>query len=233
MKNRPEFSEIKIYEEFSKYYWYCEELKTICRHLGIDSRGMKLELNHRIEEFFKRNMIAGTQDPNNPSDFFISQKRSLGQKKNLKAAQNHADKSPDKQLSLNSSLIECKFCFSQRFRNFFSEQTGISNFKFNADMVATARKVRENEDFNFTLGDMLDIYYRRKTYAKYDRSCLQWNKFVKDFCSDIAAARFFNKLKVASILWSKVRDSTREKIYKTELLEEFSKEIDEYAKIKV
>ena len=78
-----------------------------------------------------------------------------------------------------TGLIECKFCFSQRFREFFSVQTGIKNFKFNADMVATSRKVKEEGDKTFTLGDMLEVFYGRKTYAKYDKSCLQWNKFVK------------------------------------------------------
>ena len=37
------------------------------------------------------------------------------------------------------------------------------NFKFNTDMVATAKKVRETNDTSFTLGDLLDIFYGRKT----------------------------------------------------------------------
>ena len=53
-------------------------------------------------------------------------------------------------------------------------------------MVATAKAVKESSDESFTLGDLLDIYYGRKTYAVYDKSALQWNKFVKDFCADEA-----------------------------------------------
>ncbi len=34
MGRRPAFEEIKTYEEFSKYYWYCEELAAICRISG-------------------------------------------------------------------------------------------------------------------------------------------------------------------------------------------------------
>lgn len=30
--------------------------------------------------------------------------------------------------------------------------------------------------------DFLDIYYGKKTYAVYDMSALQWNRFVKDMC---------------------------------------------------
>lgn len=37
MEKRPAFREIKNYHEFSKYYWYQEELKQICKDLGIDN----------------------------------------------------------------------------------------------------------------------------------------------------------------------------------------------------
>ena len=205
MEKRPKFNEIKSFEEFSKYYWYREELETICKNLGIDSNGMKLELNHNIEEYFKGNLI---------------------QKKKRRPVSAGAGKTgADTPLTLETSLIDCKFCFSQRFREFFSEQTGIKKFKFNTDMVATSRKVKEGGDKTFTLGDMLEVFYGRKTYAKYDKSCLQWNKFVKDFCSDPESERFSDKLKTASILWREVRNSTREKVYSHNLLEEFADKI--------
>ena len=57
MNNRPPFTEIKSFEEFSKYYWYREELQKICRSLGIDASGIKAELNHNIKEDFKGNII--------------------------------------------------------------------------------------------------------------------------------------------------------------------------------
>ena len=193
---RPDFSEIKSYEEFSKYYWYREELQKICKQLGIDASGMKAELNHNIEEYFMGNLIRK------------SAKKTSASKK-----------SDDIPLTLETSLIECNFRFSQRMRDFFSEQTGLKNFKFNTDMVATAKKVRETNDTSVTLGDLLDIYYGRKSYATYDKSCLQWNKFVQDFCADPATEIFPNKLKTAAKLWKIVRESTREKVYKHELLE--------------
>ena len=56
--------------------------------------------------------------------------------------------------------------------------------KFNVDMVASVKVVKECGDASFTFGDLLDIYYGKKTYATYDKSALQWNKFVKDFCED-------------------------------------------------
>ena len=57
MEKRPSFDEINNFEEFSKYYWYREELQKICREHGIDAGGMKAELNHNIEEYFKGNLI--------------------------------------------------------------------------------------------------------------------------------------------------------------------------------
>ncbi len=201
---RPDFSTIKSYEEFSQYYWYREELQKICKQLGIDANGMKAELNHNIEEYFKGNIIRSKQ-------------------KNKNAQKPMLVKTED--LTLQTNLLDCHFCFSQRFRDFFSEQTGIKNFKFNVDMVATVRKVKETKDDSFTLGDLLDIYSGKKTYAKYNKVSLQWNKFVQDFCADPETSQFPNKLKTAARLWKIVRESTREKVYTHELLNEFAEQI--------
>ena len=228
METRPQFEEIKTFNEFSKFYWYREELVKICRRHGISASGYKADLNKRIEEYFRDN----TCNKENETSEKDKQKRQSGPISNKsviskKTPRSHKPKIQVKELSLETSLIECGFCFSQTFRDFFSAQTGIKNFKFNVDMVATARKVRETEDCTFTLGDLLDIYYGRKSYAKYDKVSLQWNKFVKDFCADPASAQFPNKLKTAARLWKEVRQSSKEKVYKHELLEEY-KEITKY-----
>ncbi len=194
MSNRPPFAQISSYQEFAKYYWYREELQQICRSLGIASSGMKTELCRNIEEYFKGNIIP--------------------EKKPAKSV-----KQTDFQPDLNSKLLECGFSFGPKFREFFAQKTGVKNFKYNADMVATVKKVRETNDLTFTLGDLLDIYYGKKTYAKYDNSALQWNRFVKDFCADPATNRFTDKLKTAAALWRIVRESTMEKKYSRELLE--------------
>ena len=201
METRPDFSQIKSFQEFSKYYWYREELQKICKGLGLDSSGMKAELNRVIQEYFKGNRIAPGA---------VGKPGAASKTKNRAAAK----------LSLSTGLIECGFTFGPRFRDFFSAQTGVAKFKFNVDMVATAKKVKQDGDSSFTLGDLLDIYYGKKTYAKYDKVCLQWNKFVQDFCADPASAAFPNKLKAAAALWKQVRDSTRPKVYTHQLLEE-------------
>lgn len=218
MEARPDFSQIKSFQEFSKYYWYREELQKICKALDLDSSGMKAELNRVIEEYFKGNKIvpkpkiarAGAVETPSAKD----KTRAPSKSKNRAAAN----------LSLDTGLIECGFTFGPRFRDFFRSQSGVANFKFNVDMVATAKKVKEDRDTSFTLGDLLDVYYGKKTYAKYDKVSLQWNKFVKDFCSDPASAAFPNKLQTAAALWKEVRDSTRPKVYTHELLAALKKE---------
>ena len=45
---RPIFENIKDYQEFSKYYWYREELKQICKKIGVANTGTKQELNYYI-----------------------------------------------------------------------------------------------------------------------------------------------------------------------------------------
>ena len=149
---RPLFEKIKSYEEFSKYYWYREELQCICRQYGINACGMKAELNHNIEEYFNGNVICSKK----------KQRVKVLVKPTASRTNNEHSSADDIHLTLDTPLLSCNFRFSQRFRDFFSKQTGIERFKFNTDMVATARKVRETGDEKFTLGDLLDIFYGKK-----------------------------------------------------------------------
>jgi len=194
---RPDFDNIKDYEEFSKYYWYRDELIRICKAHGLKACGSKIELNKVVEAFF-------------------SGKKILPEKKATKRS-----KATVTELTLDTGLLACGFTFGNRFREFFRQQTGEENFKFNVDMVATAKAVKESGDASFTLGDLLDIYYGKKEYATYDRSALQWNRFVKDFCEDEATKVFPERLKAAAALWKIVRDSDMKKEYSHELFEKY------------
>lgn len=203
-ENRADFSNIKSFEEFNRYYWYREELSQICKSLGLEYRGTKQELNHIIEQYFKGNRIE----------------KSI-RKVNKRQAE---------AITLNTPLLECGFSFNQKFREYFSVVTGVDPFKFNADMATAWRKVKAENDLNFTIQDMLKVYYGESDYAKYDHSVCQWNQFLKDFCSDEFSDFYSNKLKVAAILWKEVRDSTNEKIYSRQLLDEYRYKIEEYQK---
>ena len=203
-ENRVDFSNIKSFEEFNRYYWYREELSQICKSLGLEYRVTKQELNHIIEQYFNGNKI----------EKFI-------RKVNKKQAE---------AITLNASLLECGFSFNQKFREYFSVVTGVEPFKFNADMATAWRKVKAENDLNFTIQDMLKVYYGESDYAKYDHSVCQWNQFLKDFTSDEFSDFHFNKLKVAAILWKEVRNSTNEKNYSRQLLDDYRYKIKEYQK---
>ena len=205
MKNgRPDFRDIKSFEEFNRYYWYREELSQICKSLGLEYRCTKKELNYIIEQYFKGNRIEKSTRKVN--------------KKNAEV------------ISLNTPLLECGFSFNQKFRDYFSAVTGVIPFKFNADMATAWRKVKRDNDINFTIQDMIKIYYGESDYAKYDNSACQWNQFLKDFCADESSNNYSNKLKVAAILWKEVRDSKSEKNYSKQLLNEYKYKVEEYRK---
>ena len=201
---RPSFKDIESFEEFNKYYWYREELSQICKSLGLEYRCTKKELNYIIEQYFKGNRI---------------------EKSTRKVNKKHVEV-----ISLNTPLLECGFSFNQKFRDYFSAVTGVSPFKFNADMATAWRKVKRDNDINFTIQDMIKIYYGESDYAKYDNSACQWNQFLKDFCADESSNNYSNKLKVAAILWKEVRDSKSEKNYSKKLLNEYRYKVEEYRK---
>ena len=98
---------------------------------------------------------------------YLSGDKILPEKKTIKRK-----KTTVKELTLDTGLIECGFTFGSRFREFYAEQTGVKPFKFNVDMVASAKTVKENGDETFTLGDLLDIYYRKVLEPPYNRFSL-------------------------------------------------------------
>lgn len=203
-KQRPNFKDIHSFEEFNCYYWYREELSQICKSLGLEYRGTKQELNDIIHQYFLGNKI---------------------EKRMSKKTKNQVEV-----ITLETPLLYCGFSFNQKFRDYFSSVTGINPFKFSADMATAWRKVKREKDINFTIQDMLKIYYGESDYAKYDSSACQWNQFLKDFCLDECSNFYSHKLKVASILWKEVRNSTNDKIYTRELLKRYENKVSEYLK---
>lgn len=201
---RSNFKDIHSFEEFNCYYWYREELSQICKSLELEYQCTKKELNFIIEQYFKGNKIT----------------------RNL----NKDIKTQTDVITLETPLLYCGFSFNQKFRDYFSAVTGISPFKFSADMATAWRKVKKDKDINFTIQDMIKIYYGESDYAKYDSSACQWNQFLKDFCLDECSNFYSNKLKVASILWKEVKNSKNEKIYTKELLKEYEHKVKEYRK---
>ena len=201
---RPSFKDIESFEEFNKYYWYREELSQICKSLGLEYRCTKKELNYIIEQYFKGNKVEKSFS--------------------------RAKKSQSEVIALETPLLNCGFSFNKKFRDYFSAVTGVSPFKFNADMATAWRKVKKDNDEKFTIQDMIKIYYGESDYAKYDNSACQWNQFLKDFCADESSNNYSNKLRVAAILWKEVKKLKNEKIYSKQLLNEYRYKVEEYRK---
>lgn len=205
-EKRPDFRDIKSFEEFNKYYWYREELSQICKSLGLEYRCTKRELNYIIEQYFRGNKVGK----------FLSMSK--------------GNKNQSEVITLETPLLKCGFSFNPKFRDYFSAVTGISPFKFSADMATAWRKVKRDKDTKFTIQDMIKIYYGESDYAKYDSSACQWNQFLKDFCLDEFSDCYSNKLKVAAILWKEVRNSINAKVYSRELLKKYEYKVEEYCK---
>ena len=203
-EKRPDFRDIRSFEEFNRYYWYREELSQICKSLGLEYRCTKQELNYIIEQYFMGNKV----------EKFLSK----------------GNKSQVEVITLETPLLNCGFSFNQKFRDYFSAVTGISPFKFSADMATAWRKVKRDKDIKFTIQDMIKIYYGESDYAKYDSSACQWNQFLKDFCLDELSDCYSNKLKVAALLWKEVRNSIHEKAYSQELLKKYESKVEAYRK---
>ncbi|EHJ52777.1 SAP domain-containing protein [Streptococcus macacae] len=196
MVKRPDFFKIKTYEEFCSYYWYQKELLQICRQLGLAHSGIKQELNDRIKAYFAGHL------PKESNEKTVRPKTV-------------------QEVSLSSSLLLCGFAFNQKFREYFARQTGVEPFKFTADMATAWRKVKAENDINFTIQDLLDIYAGKSDYAKYDNRSCQWNQFYKDFCADKRTAAIKNKMKIASILWQAVKESNQAKVYSSQLWDSY------------
>ena len=153
IESRPEFDKITSFDEFNKYYWYREEVSQICKRLGLECKGTKQELNHIIEQYFKGNLIKKSSVKN--------------------------EKKQVENITLETPLLECGFSFNTKFREYFSAVTGITPFKFTADMATAWRKAKREKDSKFTIKDLLKVYYGESDYAKYDNSVCQWNQFLK------------------------------------------------------
>ena len=203
-EKRPNFKDIHSFEEFNLYYWYREELSQICKSLELEYRGTKQELNEIIHQYFLGNTVEKRVNKRNTKQVEV--------------------------ITLNTPLLFCVFSFNQKFRDYFSTVSGISPFKFNADMATAWRKVKRDKDITFTIQDMIKIYYGESDYAKYDSSACQWNQFLKEFCLDECSNNYSDKLKAAATLWKEVRDSKNEKVYSRELLKKYEDKIEEYLK---
>lgn len=86
--------------------------------------------------------------------------------------------------------------------------------------------------------DLMSVYLENKSSKQNETTKLpdymipeertyQWNNFVKDFNKDPCSKKFKNKMKVAALLWRKVRDKPGSKKYTSNLINEYENEVKE------
>ena len=226
--SRPEFSTSMSVEEFNKHYWYKEDLQKICRDYNVSSRGTKAELKSRIESV----LLGGDTT-----------------KTRRKNTSNIRVDIPDNDMTLNinpnsddSAKLRVKvisgFRFGAEWREFCGRVLNERNFKFTKEMAAVVRKLKSENDREFTVNDLLKVYKIGKQckstkeypfdFMQPEEQTYQWNNFVRDFNKDARSKSFTDKMRVAAILWGKVRDNPGMKKYRSSLIDEYINEINEF-----
>lgn len=209
---RPEFSLSMSYDEFKRHYWYRQELSEICREYGMGSDGTKAELEEKIKN--KLSGKSGVSISKRPKVEFTGE------------------------IMLETKLLESGFKFNEQTRKFFADLLNMKKFKFNKEMAAMLREAKKRNDYNITVKDLLNTYLESKKqtsekkilphYMQTEEQTYQWNNFVREFNEDKRSKEYTNKMKVAAILWSKVRDTPGLKEYSETLMDTYKEEIEKY-----
>lgn len=224
---RPEFTPTMSVTEFKRHYWYAIELRKICRMLGLDFTGTKAELTSRVEHFLSGDINFSSSKEREELKISMTD-TALG----LVVAPGTTSYA-----KLSTKIID-GFSFNTDWRAFYSKVLGKTNFKFTKEMAVAVREAKKRHDNSLTVRDLLVIYKVSKqhksigkilpSYIQVEEQTYQWNNFVRDFNRDSRSRIFSNRMKVASILWSKMRDNPGPKVYCTDLIDVYAKDLTEY-----
>ncbi|WP_314736980.1 hypothetical protein [Limosilactobacillus urinaemulieris] len=135
------------------------------------------------------------------------------------------------EINLDTKLINSGFCFNKAARQWFADYFGVEKFSFSKKMAVIKRKAEVERDEQATVGDLIQQmqnWDKNKIASPAEENTYQWNNFVRDFFKDPATKQFSQRLKVASLLWKKVRISQGKKVYCHNMLEKYNKEIEIY-----
>lgn len=196
--------------EFTQKYYYKTELIKLCRQYKLPTSGTKAELNSCITKYLK-----GV-----PSS-------------KIKLIRNNRDRHPLQysEISLDTKLINSGFCFNNAARQWFANYFGVEKFSFSKKMAIIKRKAEAEHDTEITVGDLIhqmESWNQDKTALSAEERTYQWNNFIRDFFKDQTTTQYRQRLKVASILWKKVRVSKKDKVYHHDLLKKYDNKIQEY-----
>lgn len=132
------------------------------------------------------------------------------------------------------SIVNDGFSFSNDTRGFFAKYFQVKQFKFTMHMVHAVKKARIEQDVNFKVKDLIDLYEHGVKYgnkmSKEDEKTLQWNTFVRDISKSPQMKDYHSRMKVSAVLWKVLRNSKGEKHFYEELFDENFDQIKEYHK---
>lgn len=199
------------FSEFTQTYYYKTELIKLCRQWNLPTSGTKAELNSYVEKYLK-GMSANKIKPCRSNN---RMNRSLTYN----------------EINLDTKLINSGFCFNKAARQWFADYFGVEKFSFSKKMAVIKRKAEVERDEQATVGDLIQQmqnWDKNKIASPAEENAYQWNNFVRDFFKDPATKQFSQRLKVASLLWKKIRISRGKKVYCHNMLEKYNKEIEIY-----
>jgi hypothetical protein len=193
--------------EFVEKYYYKNDLILLCKKMGLSHSGTKYELQNRILGYIKS-----------------------GKKNTYTTTICKGPLCPD-ELTLTMGFIENGLKFDKKLRDYISKQTGKVKITFTKHMGHAVRNAK-HEGIDITIKELIDIYNTPKSSLGKlpEDKTYQWNNFVKGFSQSDESLKYNEKLKVASILWNKVRDSNNEKIFKKELIIQYGDLLLSYLK---
>ncbi|CAJ2234654.1 SAP domain-containing protein [Companilactobacillus paralimentarius] len=209
MADRPYFSKKLSVEDFQKFYWYKTELVQICKDNQLPSYGTKAELNQYIIQY-----LSG-----------IPQSQIKTVRTNT-----HISSLKTEQINPQTKLLATGFKLNAEARKFFADYFQMSKFSFKKSMAIKMRQVQSDQDTSATVQDLIDAYQNKTLTDNEEEHTYQWNNFVKDFNHDERSKKYSQKMKVAAIIWSKVRDGQTDKTYRSQLIDQYQSEIEKYRK---
>ncbi len=194
-------------ESLATNYFYKTELIKFCRQYGLPTTGTKAELTTYLR-LFLNGQPASTIKP-------------MGKRKP------HTSRSlTANEITLETKLIDPRFFFNDEARQFFANYYGLNHFSFNKEMAVIRRNAIRQQDETLTVHDLIVKLNQLSKHPELKKQLIktpeektyQWNQFVKDFFSDPQSHQFKQPLKIAGILWQRVKKQPGTKKYQPNLL---------------
>lgn len=119
----------------------------------------------------------------------------------IKVNRKHTTSRNKTKITLETRILGGGFSFNQEARKLFAEYFGKEGFSFKKEMAVIKRQAEHNGETEIT---------------------------VRDFCKSSESQNYHQKLKVAAILWEKVKNSKNDKKFEASLVQKYEKNISNY-----